>query len=205
MSYEIAEARVRDLRDRIWILDDVTFTGAAVLRRDKAAYSRTSIALLSDQPSTKQVDPKQKIQENTMNPELTQQFVDTTNRLAAAAESLQQALTRIDGERDALNAKVERIIAAVEENSAGASSNRISQLEARIAELERNNSDLKAQAARASSRKTLPPLVSALLAKNGLDAGERMDLAALDKTLAQLSVEQRVAVKSQMAQAGLID
>ena len=45
MSYEIADARVADLRSKIWTLTHVMFTGAAILRRDKAAYSETSIEL----------------------------------------------------------------------------------------------------------------------------------------------------------------
>ncbi len=45
MSYEIADARVADLRSKIWTLTHVTFTGAAILRRDKAAYQNTWIEL----------------------------------------------------------------------------------------------------------------------------------------------------------------
>jgi len=45
MSYEITDARVADMRASIWTLTQVTFTGAAVLRRDKAAYRDTWIAL----------------------------------------------------------------------------------------------------------------------------------------------------------------
>jgi hypothetical protein len=45
MSYEIADARVADLRARVWTLTHVTFTGAAILRRDKAAYRETWIEL----------------------------------------------------------------------------------------------------------------------------------------------------------------
>jgi hypothetical protein len=45
MSYEIADARVADLRAKIWTLTHVTFTGAAILRRDKAAYRDTWIEL----------------------------------------------------------------------------------------------------------------------------------------------------------------
>jgi len=45
MSYEIADARVADARSRVWTLTRVTFTGAAVLRRDKAAYRDTWIEL----------------------------------------------------------------------------------------------------------------------------------------------------------------
>jgi hypothetical protein len=45
MSYEIADARVADLRAKVWTLTHVTFTGAAILRRDKAAYRETWIEL----------------------------------------------------------------------------------------------------------------------------------------------------------------
>ncbi len=45
MSYEITDARVADIRSSIWTLTHVTFTGAAVLRRDKAAYHDTWIEL----------------------------------------------------------------------------------------------------------------------------------------------------------------
>jgi len=45
MSYEIADASVADLRAKIWTLTQVTFTGAAILRRDKAAYQDTWIEL----------------------------------------------------------------------------------------------------------------------------------------------------------------
>ena len=46
MSYEITDARVDDMRAPIWIVTDFTFTGAAVLRRDKAAYRNTWFELL---------------------------------------------------------------------------------------------------------------------------------------------------------------
>ena len=45
MSYEIADAHVADVRASIWVLTEVTFTGAAILRREKAAYPDTWIAL----------------------------------------------------------------------------------------------------------------------------------------------------------------
>ena len=45
MSYEIADARVADIRAKVWTLTQVTFTGAAILRRDKAAYRNTWIEL----------------------------------------------------------------------------------------------------------------------------------------------------------------
>jgi hypothetical protein len=45
MSYEIADARVADMTAKVWTLTQVTFTGAAILRRDKAAYRDTWIEL----------------------------------------------------------------------------------------------------------------------------------------------------------------
>ncbi len=45
MSYEIAEAQVEDMRASVWVLNRVTFTGAAILRREKAAYRGTWIEL----------------------------------------------------------------------------------------------------------------------------------------------------------------
>lgn len=45
MSYEISDARIADMRAQVWTLTKVTFTGAAILRRDKAAYQSTWIEL----------------------------------------------------------------------------------------------------------------------------------------------------------------
>jgi hypothetical protein len=46
MSYEIADVRVADVSAGVWEITEFTFTGAAVLKRDKAAYGRTSIELV---------------------------------------------------------------------------------------------------------------------------------------------------------------
>ena len=47
MSYELADARVEDMRAEVWKLTKVTFTGAAILLRDKAAYRATSFRMAS--------------------------------------------------------------------------------------------------------------------------------------------------------------
>jgi hypothetical protein len=47
MSYEIADARVEDMRAEVWKLTRVTFTGAAILLREKAAYRATSFRMAS--------------------------------------------------------------------------------------------------------------------------------------------------------------
>ena len=51
MSYEIADAKVDDMRAAIWKLTKVTFTGAAILLRDKAAYSSTRFRMTENETS----------------------------------------------------------------------------------------------------------------------------------------------------------
>ena len=45
MSYELADAHVADMRAPVWTLTRATFTGAAILLREKAAYRGTSFRL----------------------------------------------------------------------------------------------------------------------------------------------------------------
>ncbi|MFZ1129527.1 MAG: hypothetical protein WBV31_04340 [Terriglobales bacterium] len=143
-----------------------------------------------------------------MNEELGQQMMAAAERLAAATETLDRVLGKLDAQQEMLNAKVDRIVAAVEE-SAGNGSERAEALanggglQERVVQLEKSNADLKAQASR-MARKTLSPVVSALIGKNEIE-GERLDPAVLNKTLAALSVEQRIAVKAELARAGMID
>ena len=47
VSYEIADAKVEDMREEVWKLIRVTFTGAAILLREKAAYRATSFRMAS--------------------------------------------------------------------------------------------------------------------------------------------------------------
>lgn len=159
-----------------------------------------------------------------MSDEMTQQMMAAAERLATAAEALNRVLERIDAQQEALNAKVDRIVAAVEEQeggsndvaadsqvaesqeaeSLGAESRTDGALQERVAELEKANTDLKAQATRLA-RKTLPAAVSALLGKFDGENGDALDAATIERTLQPLSVEQRIAVKAEMARAGLIE
>jgi predicted RNase H-like nuclease (RuvC/YqgF family) len=139
-----------------------------------------------------------------MNEEMVQQLMATAERLASAAESLDRVLGRLDAQQEALNAKVDRIVAAVDEGTDRSDHGSARELQERVAELEKSNADLKAQAAR-MVRKTLPPMVSAILAKSGETQGETIEKGALDKSLQSLSVEQRIAVKAELARAGMIE
>ncbi len=143
-----------------------------------------------------------------MSEEITQ-LAATAERLAAAAETLDRVLGKLDAQQEALNAKVDRIVAAVEDGLGEdreliAENGGPKRLQERVTELEKANQDLKAQAAR-MARKTLPPMIAALLGKDGSESGDKLDAGALDKTLIGLSVEQRIAVKAEMARAGMIE
>jgi hypothetical protein len=144
-----------------------------------------------------------------MDAETSQQLLATAERLASAAETLDRVLEKLDAQQAALNAKVDRIAAAVEERVSDAfetadEPNWPRKLKDRIVELEKTNNDLRGQAARLT-RKTLSPLVTALLSKSSVEVGDKLDPGALDKTLQSLSVEQRIAVKAEMARAGMIE
>lgn len=143
-----------------------------------------------------------------MNEEIVQQMMAAAERLAAATETLDRVLGKLDAQQEMLNAKVDRIVAAVEESVTQTTERRQaggagSELQQRVLQLEKSNTDLKAQASR-MVRKTLSPVVAALIGKNEIQ-GERLDPAMLNKTLASLSVEQRIAVKAELARAGMID
>jgi predicted RNase H-like nuclease (RuvC/YqgF family) len=134
---------------------------------------------------------------------MNEELMQTMERLASATEVLQGVAARLDAQQEALASKVERIAATLDEGGTLQASSEVQRLNARLSELERENTDLKAQASRLS-RKTLSPLASALLSKTGGDSAT-LDAAALDRALAPLSMEQRIAVKAEMARAGMIE
>jgi len=143
-----------------------------------------------------------------MSEEIVQQMMVAAERLAAATETLDRVLGKLDAQQEVLNAKVDRIVAAVEEsiiqtNERHQETSTGVELQQRVTHLEKSNADLKAQASR-MVRKTLSPVVSALIGKNEIE-GERLNPDMLNKTLAALSVEQRIAVKAELARAGMID
>lgn len=122
-----------------------------------------------------------------MDEQAIQKMNESTERLVAAAEALQQTLAVISAQQQEISAKVDRIVAAIDEK----------RLEA-----EADVPHLPKEGRCGAPRKTMSPLVTAILAKNGVEDGT--DALVLDKALAGLSPEQRIAVKSEMAKAGLI-
>ena len=107
-------------------------------------------------------------------------------RLTAAAGLLEQASERIAGVE--LQGSLERVSA------------REAQLEQRLAEAEAIIAELRAEAARPGGRKTTPAGAASLVAREGAT----VQAGALDAALRSLSMEQRIAVKSEMIRAGLL-
>ncbi|HSY11912.1 MAG TPA: hypothetical protein VK976_06960 [Verrucomicrobiae bacterium] len=125
------------------------------------------------------------------------------DRLAQATQSLADALSNLDSQFASLHAKIDRIVAAIDDGELQANAQPSSALQSKVTDLEKANHDLKAQSVTAR-RKTLSPVVTALLAKEGVDGGALIEMPIAEKALAGLSIEQRIAVKAELARAGIL-
>ena len=127
---------------------------------------------------------------------------DIAGKLAEATQAMAEALHNINAQFEGLHAKVDRIVAAVEADD-GETPAEDSSLQQKLASAEKANIDLKAQAAQAR-RKTLSPMVTTLLAKEGVEGDALIETPVLEKALGGLSIEQRIAVKAELARAGIL-
>jgi hypothetical protein len=127
----------------------------------------------------------------------------SVEKLNAAASLLERAVAYLE-EREASGAgAVQKIVAEVEQGAAF--SERELELERRLAQAEQRIAELSAQESKASSvRKTLPATTTQLLAKQGITSLDSIEAGALDAALTGLSLEQRIAVKSQLLRAGVV-
>jgi hypothetical protein len=128
---------------------------------------------------------------------------DIAGKLAEATQAMADALHNINAQFESLHAKIDRIVAAVEEGAVQAEAAEDGSLREKLAGMEKANHDLKAQADSAR-RKTLSPLVTTLLAKEGIDGEALIDAPVMEKALSGLSIEQRIAVKAELARAGIL-
>jgi chromosome segregation ATPase len=125
---------------------------------------------------------------------------ELTERLEAAAALLESTLGRLEERQGALTGEVERITATVEQGR------REGELAEKLAAAERKLAELKAGAAQSvlnPLRRTVPAATTEMLAKHGIGDGP-VDVRTLDAALSGLSLEQRIAVKSQLLRAGAI-
>src|ERR1035441_344466 len=121
-------------------------------------------------------------------------------RLEAATTLLERTLTWLEERQGALTGEVERISATVEQ------SRREAELAEKLAAAERELAEVKAAAAPTAlnpMRRTVPAATSEMLAKHGIGEGP-LAVTGPDSAPAGLSLEQRIAVKSQLLRAGAI-
>ena len=126
-------------------------------------------------------------------------------RLEAAAAALETALNRIEERQRTLTGELERISATVdgEESLAerlAAAEQEIERLRGEVSRMEAG-AGIRTPQPLKSLRQTLPTTTAEMLAKQGL-ADSAVDMNKLDAALKGLSLEQRIAVKSQLRRAG---
>jgi len=124
---------------------------------------------------------------------------EIVERLEAATALLEKTLGWLEERQGALSGQVERITATVEQ------SRREAELQDKLAAAERELAELKAAAQNPVTpvRRTVPAGTAEMLAKRGIGDGP-VDVRALDAALSGLSLEQRIAVKTQLLRAGSI-
>lgn len=123
-----------------------------------------------------------------------------SERLEAATALLERTLGWLEQRQSVLTGEVERISATVEQGR------REAEMAEKLAATEKELAELKAAAAPAALntlRRTVPAATAEMLAKHGVGEGP-VDVRTLDAALAGLSLEQRIAVKSQLLRAGSI-
>ena len=127
----------------------------------------------------------------------------TVERLAAAASLLEQAAERLAQRQSAFSedaeATIGRIVATVDARREAELEEKLAAAELKIAELQARS----VSAASGAGRKTLPTSMTNLLAKQGVTL-DSLEAGSLDAALTSLSLEQRIAVKSQLIRAGLL-
>ena len=121
-----------------------------------------------------------------MEMEVTDELSLVVARLTTAAGLLEETAERIAGVE--LHGSLERVSA------------REAELEERLTEAEATIVALRAEVGKSAVRKTTSGGTASLVAKEGT----AIEAGALDAALRSLSLEQRIAVKSEMMRAGLL-
>lgn len=139
----------------------------------------------------------------------------TLDRLAGAASQLEQAVSRLEEQHLAMSGQVQKIVATVEQGNwqslsqdamQAPGSERIYELEHKLQEAVMQIAELRTQSAVPvpGGRKTVTAATVSLLAKQGISSLDSIEAGSLDAALSALSIEQRIAVKSQLLRAGLL-
>lgn len=124
-------------------------------------------------------------------------------QLSSVAQAMERVIGKLEAQYEALNQKIDHIVATVDSLASEEKSEAKAEVNAQAEQagrLEKENRELRQRA----GRKTLPAVVGALLAKSGVGEGVQIEGGTLDRALGALSIEQRIAVKAELARAGMI-
>lgn len=227
--------------DEIWVSDPnadplnivaCTFTGAAILRKDKAAYVSTSIAASAEKADIEMTKEEMLALLGEALAPLSARFdaieasaktdaeaIKTLGeKLAAKAAEAPKApeAPAADPKVAELEAKVAELKAAAEKSSADAVAAAVAEatksLKDELASMTTKIEDVKAAARKESeapARKTIAPHLAALIARAGLElpaaGAEKLQAAAVDEALNKAGVRdftQRIAVKRELERQG---
>jgi hypothetical protein len=218
-SYEMRDIYVKDPKAASWEITDCIFTGAAILYKDKAAYTTTSMAAQAEENT---MDKNELIEllaaQGEAQAKALKEAVDAglapiSKRIeaieAAAAEDKKKAEAAAAEEK----AKAEKVAADLKAAAEKeASDKKLKELEDKLASQETLIKDLQAAAAKNAdepARKTLTPHLTALLARGGVTLpgdNSKLSVGELDKALATSALEpvQRMELKNTLEKSGLL-
>lgn len=193
-SWELADIYVERLDADPLVITDAYFTGAAILRKDKAAFNSTSLAASAEEITM----TKEEIAA-AMGEALAPAIKPLTDAMAAFADASVKQIEALTAMQASAATQADEKAKADQE----ARDKEVEDLKGQVAEL-RAAADKKASE---PERKTLPPGITALLAKADLavPAGdEKMSVGAVDQALSKAGLEpvQRMQVKNELARAG---
>jgi len=200
MSWELADIYVESPTADPLVITDAYFTGAAILRKDKAAYQSTSLAASAEDQDMTKEELAAAVGE-AIAPAM-QPLTEALAVMAAASAKQAELLTALQ----ASAAKDEA--AAADAAAKAAEAGKADELQA----LKTKVADLEAAAAKGGKepeRKTVSPAITALLAKAdlALPTGDaKLSVGAVDQALSKAGIEpsRRMHIKAELSRAGAL-
>jgi hypothetical protein len=224
--------------DEIWVSDPnadplnivaCTFTGAAILRKDKAAYQSTSIAASAEKADIDMTKEEMLALLGEVLAPLSARFDSLEASAKADAEAIKALAAKaeapkapeapaVDPKVAALEAKVAELTAAADKSSADAVAAAVAEatksLKDELASMTTKIEDVKAAARKESeapARKTIAPHLAALIARAGLElpaaGADKLTASAVDEALAKANIRDtatRITVKRELERHGAL-
>jgi primosomal protein N'' len=138
------------------------------------------------------------------NENVEQTMTQLAERLAAAAVQLERAIAGMEERHAHVCGDVQRIVATAEGAFGEQRDASRQELERKLAAAEQQIASLLAQAQASATATVRKTMTAQMISKRGVETVSSVEAGALDAALSGLSLEQRIAVKSQLARAGVL-